>query len=83
VVLALTWALPGLGVFAQPRPPLTREQAIEGLAKPDVESRRDGAAWLGEVGVMADVPALVRSLRDRDDVVRALAVEYLLMVLLG
>jgi tetratricopeptide (TPR) repeat protein len=73
VVLALTWALPGLGVFAQTRPPLTREQAIEGLAKPDVESRRDGAAWLGEVGVMADVPALVRSLRDRDDVVRALA----------
>ena len=52
---------------------LTREQALEALAKNDVEARRQGAAWLGEKGAMGDVATLVRALRDPDEVVRALA----------
>jgi len=54
--------------------PLTREQSLAGLMNTgDVESRRQGAAWLGETGVMADVPLLVDALRDPDELVRALA----------
>ena len=51
----------------------TREQALADLAKPDVEVRRQAAIQLGEVGSMADAPALLRALRDPDDGVRALA----------
>ena len=54
-------------------PPLTREQALAALAKPEVEARREAAAWLGDLGVMADTTRLVRALRDLDDVVRTLA----------
>jgi len=36
-------------------------------------ARRQGAEWLGQTGLMADVPALVEALRDPDDVVRTLA----------
>ncbi|MBI2001741.1 MAG: hypothetical protein HYS69_11260, partial [candidate division NC10 bacterium] len=54
--------------------PLTRERALAGLVnKEDVEARRQGAAWLGETGLMADVPLLVEALRDPDELVRALA----------
>ena len=54
--------------------PLTREQSLAALRnESDVESRRQGAAWLGETGVMADVPFLVDALRDPDELVRALA----------
>jgi tetratricopeptide (TPR) repeat protein len=56
---------------AQPRP--SREQALANITKPDVETRREAAAWLGEVGTMADAPVLLRALADPDDVVRALA----------
>ena len=52
---------------------LTREQALEALAKCEVEARRRGAAWLGETGTMSDVSALLKTLRDPDEVVRALA----------
>jgi tetratricopeptide (TPR) repeat protein len=59
---------------AQPAPsPLTREQAQAALRSTDVEARRQGAAWLGETGGMADAPALLAALRDPDDVVRSLA----------
>jgi tetratricopeptide (TPR) repeat protein len=58
---------------AQPGPPMTREQALANIAKPDAETRRQAAAWLGEVGQMADASVLVRALRDDDDVVRGLA----------
>ena len=51
----------------------TREQALDALARSEVEARRQGAAWLGEKGTMADAAALVRALRDPDEVVRALA----------
>ncbi len=59
---------------AQDKPPLSREQALTGIAsKEDVEARRQAAAWLGEVGTMADAPVLLRALSDPDDVVRGLA----------
>jgi len=61
------------GAFAEDKPPVTREQALADLAKPDAEARRRAAAWLGELGAMADAPALVRALRDNDDLVRSLA----------
>ncbi len=52
---------------------ITREQALQALAGSEVEARRQGAAWLGEKGSMADASALVKALRDPDEVVRALA----------
>jgi tetratricopeptide (TPR) repeat protein len=52
---------------------LTREQALEALAQPDAEKRRDGTRGLADTGTMADVPTLARALRDADSVVRALA----------
>jgi tetratricopeptide (TPR) repeat protein len=62
------------GAAAQPAgAPLTREQALAGLAGRDLEARRLGAARLGEVGLMADAPALIGALRDPDEVVRTLA----------
>ena len=75
VALALALAVigPAAPVPAQPKPPITREQALADLRKPDTEARRQAAAWLGELGVAADAPALLTGLRDADDVVRALA----------
>ena len=58
---------------AQSPAPLTREQALAAIRKSDVEARRQAAAWLGELGTMADAPVLLAALRDADDVVRALA----------
>ncbi len=52
---------------------LTREEALEALTRDDVEARRQGAAWLGDTGLMSDVPTLVKALRDPDEVVRTLA----------
>jgi tetratricopeptide (TPR) repeat protein len=73
---ALALAL-GLAVLvtaaAQPKAPLTREQALADIARPAVEARRQAAARLGELGAMADAPVLLRALRDSDEVVRALA----------
>jgi tetratricopeptide (TPR) repeat protein len=77
VLLALVLALgpvPAVPLTAAAAPAaLSRAQALEHLDRGDVEARRRGAAWLGEAGLMADVPALVRALRDPDPVVRALA----------
>ena len=69
--LLLAAALVAAPAGAQPRP--SREQALANIAKPDVEARREAAAWLGEVGTMADAPVLLHALADADDVVRALA----------
>ncbi|HKZ07245.1 MAG TPA: tetratricopeptide repeat protein [Methylomirabilota bacterium] len=55
-----------------PSPP-TREQSLADLQRPDIEARRQGAVWLGETGRMEDVSALVKALRDPDEVVRRLA----------
>ena len=54
-------------------PPITREQALKDIASSDREARRQAAAWLGDLGQMADTPVLVRALRDDDEVVRDLA----------
>jgi tetratricopeptide (TPR) repeat protein len=61
------------GAGAESPTPLTREQALTDIRKSDVEARRQAAAWLGELGTMADAPVLLTALRDADDVVRALA----------
>jgi tetratricopeptide (TPR) repeat protein len=65
----------GVGVFpAAADQAMTRDQALAALAdKDDAEVRRLGAAWLGDMGQMEDVPLLVEALRDPDVVVRALA----------
>ncbi len=68
LLLLLTLAAPA----ALAMQAVTREQALEALARSEVEARRQGAAWLGETGTMSDVSALVRALRDPDEVVRAL-----------
>src|SRR5258705_10461602 len=72
VALALALAAPA-GAPAQTAAPLTREQALAGLGRSDLETRRQAAAWLGEVGRMEDAPPLLKVLRDPDPVVRALA----------
>ena len=46
---------------------LSREQAVAALTSVDVQLRRDAASRLGEVGVMADVAALAKLLRDADE----------------
>jgi len=75
VALALLLGLTVLvaGVSAQDRSPLTREQALADMKKPDLETRRRATAWLGEVGVLADAPVLIGALTDVDEVVRTLA----------
>jgi len=71
-VLALALLMPA-AVGAQDKPHPTREQALRDLGGADVEARRLAAAWLGELGAAADLPALFEALRDQDDVVRALS----------
>lgn len=51
---------------ADSAPALSREQARQSLANMDVQVRRLGATRLGEIGVMADTPALRQALRDAD-----------------
>lgn len=73
-VLALALGLLAVSAFAQPKSaPLTREQALAEIKSPDVEKRRGAAAWLRELGVMADAPVLLGALSDGDEVVRVLA----------
>ena len=58
LALALTLAVPAAAP-AQTTTPMTREEALAGLSRSGVEVRRQAAAWMGEVGRMEDVPALV------------------------
>jgi tetratricopeptide (TPR) repeat protein len=51
----------------------SREHAAQALSQSDAQMRRDAVIRLGEVGTMADVPLLVRALRDADADVRDLA----------
>jgi tetratricopeptide (TPR) repeat protein len=69
----LALALVGSSAAAPRKAPLTREQALVEIKSPDVEMRRRAAAWLGELGVMADAPVLLAALTDDDEVVRVLA----------
>ena len=71
--LALALVLATAPAEGQSAPPITREQALEKIAKGDVPARRLGAASLGDLGTMADAPALLRALRDEDAGVRAVA----------
>ncbi len=60
---------------------MTRDQALAALAdKNNAEARRLGAASLGDMGRMEDVPRLVEALRDPDPVVRTLADQSLWQV---
>ncbi len=59
---------------ASPDQAMSREQALAALAdKNSVDSRRLGAARLGDLGQMQDVPSLVEALRDPDALVSMLA----------
>jgi tetratricopeptide (TPR) repeat protein len=51
----------------------SREDALAALGKPDAEARRQAATRLGEIGTMADAPALLRALHDPDEQVRSRA----------
>jgi len=73
VALLLALALVAVPAAADDKPRPTREQALQDIAKGDPEARRQAAAWLGDLGTMADAPALLRALRDADDVVRSVA----------
>ena len=70
-VLALTvLALSPASLRAGP----TREEALKALADTrSVDSRRQGARALGEIGLMDDLPQLSSALRDSDPLVRDLA----------
>ncbi|HSS69022.1 MAG TPA: HEAT repeat domain-containing protein, partial [Casimicrobiaceae bacterium] len=52
-------------VAAQAQEP-ARMQAVQSLSSSDPQARRSAAARLSEVGTTADVPVLVRALRDPD-----------------
>jgi tetratricopeptide (TPR) repeat protein len=56
---------------------LSREQAVRSLVDVDAQTRRDAASRLGEVGTMADVPLLVKALRDEDEDARIQAEQAL------
>jgi len=72
VILLMPLLMPAAGA-AQDKPRPSREQALRDLGSTDVEARRLAAAWMGELGAPADLPALFKALRDQDDLVRALA----------
>ncbi len=74
LALAVTLALLATAAAvdaAESRP--SREQALLDLAGADVDARRLAAAWMGELGARGDLPALFTTLRDPDDLVRALS----------
>lgn len=56
---------------------LSREQMVQSLSDPDVQTRRVAASRLGEVGAMTDVPLLVKALRDSDEDTRNYAEQAL------
>jgi tetratricopeptide (TPR) repeat protein len=72
LALALALLMPA-AADAQDTARPSRQQAIRDLTSTDVEARRLAAAWMGELGTSADLPALFKVLRDQDDLVRALS----------
>ena len=72
LVLALMLGIPA-AAHAQPRERPTHDEAVAALEGKDLEARRQAVAWLGELGTPADLPAMMQTLRDPDEVVRALA----------
>jgi len=71
---ALTVAVPAWGEV------LAREAALQALKSPDVAERERGVVGLARNGRMADAPALVAALRDRDESVREAAEQALWIV---
>ena len=72
LALALALVVPATAdAQAKQRP--SRQQALKDLGSADVEARRLAAAWMGDLGLPADLPALFKTLRDGDDLVRALS----------
>ena len=63
IILVSMLLLPGMTAQAQE---LTREHAVQQLTHAAVQSRREATVRLSEVGIMADVPALLKALRDSD-----------------
>ncbi len=72
-VIALLIGLAVVASIALAMGPLTREQAIHALADHDPAVRRAAAVRLGAVGTPADVPELVKALRDGDTQMRKVA----------
>jgi tetratricopeptide (TPR) repeat protein len=62
-----------LGVTAAPAQVESREEAIRALSDARPQARRAGVSQLGDVGKMADVTLLLKSLRDQDTETRELA----------
>ena len=54
------------GTIAQAQE-IRREQAVRMLSQAAADTRREATDRLGEVGMMADVPALLKALRDSDE----------------
>ncbi len=75
-LLALLLSLSSLAA-ADTAPALSRAQALHSLTHADAGIRRQAARRLGEVGAMADVPALLRALRDDDGLTRTRAEQSL------
>ena len=73
VALPLILLAASTAALAQTRERPTHDQALAALTGKDLEARRQAAAWLGELGTPADLPAMMQMLRDPDEVVRALA----------
>jgi tetratricopeptide (TPR) repeat protein len=73
VALGLALVLAAAPAGAAPGSSITREQARERIVKGDAAARRAAAAALGELGTMADAPALLQALRDPDEGVRTVA----------
>ena len=71
-----TLALAGLLVLATVAPAAAQsphDRALGELGRPDdVAARREAVRTLADTGIMADLPALARALRDPDPTVRAL-----------
>lgn len=74
VVLLVTL---GLGAAAAQSP---RDRALADLRRSDPAARRAAVQTLAEVGQMADLPALARTLRDPDPLVRATTQEAMWQV---
>ncbi|HEX9124925.1 MAG TPA: tetratricopeptide repeat protein [Methylomirabilota bacterium] len=73
LALALLMPIVMQAADAQNKPRPSRQQALRDLTSADVEARRLAAAWMGELGTPAELPALFKTLRDQDDLVRALS----------
>jgi hypothetical protein len=71
--LAVLLSLSFFAGAAGAAPAASREHALQSLGHGEVQTRRQAAARLGEIGVMADTPALLRALRDADEGTRVQA----------